>query len=131
MLQDPVHGLSLTVCGYTMVRSYCKSQALLLTKKYKSALTKEGLLHAWILGCILGATLGLPAWTTCTVYLIVGSIATKIKKAEKEAQGIAGSFPNSSMLVLVAGHAHDASNQLRERWDSAAGRHRLRKSLSM
>ena len=34
-------------------------------------------------------TLGWRGWTTCTVYLLAGSFVTKVKKAKKEAMGIA------------------------------------------
>jgi uncharacterized protein (TIGR00297 family) len=52
-------------------------------------LTPSGLAHAWALGVILWSTLGWRGWSSCVVYLIGGSFVTKVKKAKKEALGIA------------------------------------------
>lgn len=52
-------------------------------------LTSSGLLHAWILGVALWSTLGWRGWAVCVLYLIFGSLVTKVKQAEKEALGIA------------------------------------------
>ena len=62
----------------------------LITQKYKKVLTLSGLLHAWFLGVLLWASLGFAGWSTGVLYLIMGSVATKIKQKEKEAKGIAG-----------------------------------------
>jgi hypothetical protein len=68
----------------------------LVTQSYKKALTLSGLFHAWFLGVILWASLGFAGWSTCALYLVVGSLATKIKMKEKEAKGIAGHIPITS-----------------------------------
>lgn len=52
-------------------------------------LTPSGLLHAWVLGVTLWSTLGWRGWALCILYLIFGSLVTKVKQAEKEALGIA------------------------------------------
>jgi len=59
------------------------------TAKGQKVLTPMGLAHAWALGVMLWASLGWRGWTACVVYLIGGSIVTKVKKAKKEALGIA------------------------------------------
>ena len=61
-----------------------------VTKKYKSALTEAGLVHAWILGVVLWGPLGFSAWSTCVLYLVFGSLVTKVKMADKEAMGEGG-----------------------------------------
>ncbi|HEY9826680.1 MAG TPA: TIGR00297 family protein [Stenomitos sp.] len=55
----------------------------------RKLLTPAGLLHAWILGVVVWATLGWPGYLVVAVYFIVGSGVTKIGMAEKEAAGIA------------------------------------------
>jgi hypothetical protein len=52
-------------------------------------LTSSGLLHAWILGVALWSTLGWRGWLICVLYLVFGSLVTKVKQKEKEAKGIA------------------------------------------
>ena len=52
-------------------------------------LTQSGLLHAWILGLALWSTLGWRGWLVCVLYLVFGSLVTKVKQREKEARGIA------------------------------------------
>lgn len=55
----------------------------------KKLLTPAGLLHAWILGVTVWATLSWPGYVTVVFYFLVGSAVTKIGMAEKEAAGIA------------------------------------------
>eukprot|EP00322_Chrysochromulina_rotalis_P012377 CAMPEP_0115875574 /NCGR_PEP_ID=MMETSP0287-20121206/25168_1 /TAXON_ID=412157 /ORGANISM="Chrysochromulina rotalis, Strain UIO044" /LENGTH=249 /DNA_ID=CAMNT_0003330843 /DNA_START=148 /DNA_END=897 /DNA_ORIENTATION=+ len=57
--------------------------------KGQKALTPSGLAHAWALGVMLWSSLGWRGWSTCVLYLICGSAVTKVKKAKKEALGIA------------------------------------------
>ena len=57
---------------------------MFLTGKYKSALTEQGLLHAWILGVLLWGPLGFGAWVTCVCYLVCGSLVTKVSRAETQ-----------------------------------------------
>jgi uncharacterized protein (TIGR00297 family) len=55
----------------------------------KKLLTLTGILHAWILGVIIWATLGGPGYAIVAFYFIVGSGVTRIGLAQKEAAGIA------------------------------------------
>jgi uncharacterized protein (TIGR00297 family) len=55
----------------------------------KKLLTPAGLLHAWILGTIVWATLSWQGYGVVVFYFLVGSAVTKIGMAEKEAAGIA------------------------------------------
>lgn len=55
----------------------------------KKLLTPAGLFHAWILGIVLWGTLGWQGYLVMMVYFLVGSAATRIGMAEKEAAGIA------------------------------------------
>jgi uncharacterized protein (TIGR00297 family) len=55
----------------------------------KRLLTPAGLLHAWILGVIVWATLNWTGYAVVVFYFLVGSAVTKIGIAEKEAAGIA------------------------------------------
>jgi len=63
--------------------------AALGTAKGQKVLTTSGLVHAWALGVMLWSSLGWRGWTTGVLYLVGGSIVTKVKKAKKEALGIA------------------------------------------
>lgn len=63
--------------------------ALLGKARGQRWLTPQGLLHAWFLGVTLWSTLGVAGWALCVLYLIGGSLVTKVKQAEKEALGIA------------------------------------------
>ncbi|CAN0145497.1 unnamed protein product [Phaeothamnion confervicola] len=62
---------------------------LLVTGKYSGSLTKAGLAHSYALGVLLWATLGPAGWAACVLYLVAGSIVTKVRLAEKQARGIA------------------------------------------
>jgi uncharacterized protein (TIGR00297 family) len=64
-------------------------QAVVLSQVPKLPLTPAGLLHATILGTGLWTFLGVEGWLVGVVYLIMGSIVTKIKMKDKEKQGIA------------------------------------------
>ena len=63
--------------------------SLLLLNSPQKSLTREGLLHSTLLGLGLYSNLGLPGWSLCVLYLIFGSVVTKIKMAEKKALNIA------------------------------------------
>lgn len=52
-------------------------------------LTNAGLLHALALGILLWTTLSWQGYSLCFSFLILGSLVTKVGKAEKEALGIA------------------------------------------
>jgi uncharacterized protein (TIGR00297 family) len=57
--------------------------------KGQKMLTTSGLANAWALGAMLWTSLGWRGWSTCVLYLVCGSAVTKVKKAKKEALGIA------------------------------------------
>jgi len=59
-----------------------------LVLKGQSMLTATGVLSAWVLGSILWATLGWQGWSVCVVYLLAGSMVTKVKMTEKTELGI-------------------------------------------
>ena len=54
-------------------------------------LTKRGWFHAGGLGTILFGTLGLRAWISVLIYLLLGSLVTKLGFKKKAEQGIAES----------------------------------------
>lgn len=60
------------------------AQALILTLVKQKSLTNQGLIHATILGIGLWTFLGFRGWIICVTYLILGSLATKVKMSEKE-----------------------------------------------
>jgi uncharacterized protein (TIGR00297 family) len=55
----------------------------------QNALTRAGLAHATVLGILLWSSLGWAGWTTCALFLILSSLATRLKLAEKERLNIA------------------------------------------
>ena len=55
----------------------------------QKSLTKAGLLHAFFLGGLLWTVYSWQGWSTCVLYLIAGSLVTKVKMEEKEKLGIA------------------------------------------
>jgi len=61
----------------------------LLWQVPKVPLTKAGLVHAGLLGLGLWTFLGLPGWLVGVTYLVLGSLATKVKMKEKERLGVA------------------------------------------
>ena len=54
-----------------------------------SLLTKNGWIHAGALGTILWGALGWEGWFSVLLYLLMGTLVTKIGFAEKESRGIA------------------------------------------
>ena len=62
---------------------------LVLKSKLSKLLTPEGYYHSLALGTLLWHTLGWMGWSTCVLYLGLGSLVTKVKMAEKEEMGIA------------------------------------------
>jgi len=62
---------------------------VILRSKLLKVLTPEGFVHSLALGTMLWHTLGWKGWTTCVLYLGLGSAVTKVKFAEKEEMGIA------------------------------------------
>ena len=57
--------------------------------KLLKMLTTEGYFHALALAVGLWSSLGWRGWTTCVLYLFLGSAVTKVKFQEKEKAGIA------------------------------------------
>ncbi len=55
----------------------------------KKLLTPAGYIHAWILGVIIWGTLNWQGYTIVMFYFLVGSSLTRVKMAQKEAEGIA------------------------------------------
>jgi len=61
----------------------------ILRSKLLKMLTPTGYCHSLVLGTVLWSCLGWRGWTTCVLYLFLGSIVTKVKFEEKEELGIA------------------------------------------
>ena len=55
----------------------------------KLPLTPAGLVHSAILGTGLWTFLGVKGYLVCVIYLVLGSLVTKVKQQEKERLGIA------------------------------------------
>ncbi|PPS43955.1 TIGR00297 family protein [Chroococcidiopsis sp. TS-821] len=55
----------------------------------KKLLTPAGLFHAWVLGVLIWGTLGWQGYVVVMFYFLVGSAATRLGMAQKEAAGIA------------------------------------------
>lgn len=60
-------------------------------------LTPAGLLHAWVLGVALWSTLGWKGWFVCVLYLVFGSLVTKVRTC------VGGSF---AFLTRTCIHYH-------------------------
>lgn len=128
----------------------CNGIGALLLKyaaKQKS-LTDVGLLHAAALGVGLWSFLGPKGWLVCVVYFVLGSLATKVKMAEKEKLGIAekrggsrgpenvwgsaatamvcaalsGIVPVSWVPVLRVGYVASLATKLSDTWGSELGK---------
>jgi uncharacterized protein (TIGR00297 family) len=55
----------------------------------QKALTKEGILHAWILGVLVWGSLGWRGYGVVAAYFVAGTLVTKVGMVQKEAKGIA------------------------------------------
>jgi uncharacterized protein (TIGR00297 family) len=55
----------------------------------QQALTRVGVLHAWILGVVIWGCWGWPGYTVVAVYFLVGTASTRLGKQVKEERGIA------------------------------------------
>jgi hypothetical protein len=58
-------------------------------KKLLTSLTTAGYAHAFALGTALWTLSGWRGWSVCVLYLILGSVVTKVKFAYKEERGLA------------------------------------------
>jgi len=90
-LSSIVQGLFTSTSTVPIVPSFVLNSVLFLTlrRKLSKMLTKEGIGHSLALGTLLWHTLGWKGWTTCVLYLFLGSLVTKVKFEEKEKMGIA------------------------------------------
>ena len=52
-------------------------------------LTRQGWVHAGILGTILWGCLGWRGWVAVVIYLVLGSLVTRLGFAQKQKQGLA------------------------------------------
>jgi uncharacterized protein (TIGR00297 family) len=52
-------------------------------------LTRRGVIHAYVLGLLLWCCFGYAGWSTCVLFLVLGSLATKAGLHIKQAKGIA------------------------------------------
>ena len=91
----PLKAVTMTFLDPTITPMF--TQALLINgvlsialkfSKQKS-LSPEGLIHATILGIGLWTFLSIQGWGLCVLYLVLGSLATKVKMQEKAKLGIA------------------------------------------
>ncbi|KAF3888582.1 MULTISPECIES: TIGR00297 family protein [Nostocales] len=55
----------------------------------KKLLTPAGYFHAWLLGTLIWGTLSWQGYVVVMFYFLVGSFATRVGMAQKEAEGIA------------------------------------------
>jgi len=55
----------------------------------KKLLTPSGVFHAWLLGILIWGTIGWQGYVVVMFYFLIGSSATRIGMAQKEAEGIA------------------------------------------
>ena len=89
---DPTVALAVNGIGY-----------LALSLSNQKSLTPAGLANSAVLGLGLWTFLGAGGWSICVAYLILGSLVTKNKMAEKESLGIAekrGQLCDSMYLVF-------------------------------
>lgn len=91
---SPSTAISTTFSTYSIIPllpSFLLNASLfaILKSKLNKVLTPEGFYHSLALGTLLWHTLGWRGWTTCVLYLVLGSLVTKVKFQEKEAMGIA------------------------------------------
>jgi len=94
-LPEPIPALTKSLFSYAgrvpLLQSFGLNAFLfaVLRPKLLKLLTREGFVHALALGTGLWTTLGWRGWTTCVLYLFLGSAVTRVKFREKQARGIA------------------------------------------
>ncbi|EME27235.1 uncharacterized protein Gasu_52150 [Galdieria sulphuraria] len=83
----PLYNLVLVNLKWSFIVNSAIFWALLFSNQ--RILTRSGLLHAYILGLVLWCCLGYSGWSTCVLFLILGSLCTRIGRHIKEERGIA------------------------------------------
>lgn len=82
-------------------------------------LTADGLLHALMLGVLLGTTVGLRGWGLCVLLFGVGSGLTRVGRARKEKLGIAEERGGARKPAQVWGAAGAAAICALATWATA------------
>lgn len=90
-LSSVAESLFLTSPPIGLIQSFGLNAVLfaILQSKLLKVLTLEGFFHSLALGTMLWSTLGWQGWTTCVLYLFLGSAVTKVKYKYKASLGIA------------------------------------------
>ncbi|MFM7229725.1 MAG: DUF92 domain-containing protein [Cyanobacteriota bacterium] len=107
--------MSLSPFAIAWLTSGLANAVLILPLRRVPVLTGAGWLHAWILGTLLGACLGWRGWLAVVLYLVLGSLVTRLGLAHKRAAGLAekrdgrrgpenvwGSAATGAVLALVS-----------------------------
>lgn len=81
-LTSPAPGLVAGAAANTAV--YALGMRVLLR-----GLTRSGVLHSWVLGTAIFSAFGAGGYAVVCLYFVLGSAATKVRLAEKQALGIA------------------------------------------
>ncbi len=76
---------------FSLLIAFAINFCLILLFHRVPVLTRSGYLHAGALGTILLASIGLRAWLSVVVYLILGSAVTKLGFYNKQQRGLAES----------------------------------------
>ena len=86
LVRPGMHPLKLSIVEQNFIQASIVHSLLYTSLRASSqqSLTKEGLVHGAILGTGLWTFLGWRGWLICIAYLVLGSLVTKIKIAEKE-----------------------------------------------
>ncbi len=85
----PMPLLPLPPAGLAWLFSALANALLILPLRRVPVLTTAGWFHAWILGTLLGASLGWRGWLAVVLYLALGSAVTRLGLARKRAAGLA------------------------------------------
>ena len=99
--------------------------ALIAVASRLPLLTPAGWVHAAVLGTVLWGTLGPPGWLAVVVYLLLGSLVTRLGYGHKQSRGLAearggrrgpenvwGSAATGALLALLCGVAPAAWSPL-------------------
>ena len=74
----PMPLLPLPPAGLAWLFSALANALLILPLRRVPVLTAAGWFHAWILGTLLGASLGWRGWLAVVAYLVLGSLVTRL-----------------------------------------------------